>query len=570
MDDDEADPQEFYGIRDGTLFVIDSTPKMFQIDPKTETSYFLQCLQQYREILRQKLSWSRQDWMGLILFGLENWDMDPETRHILTLQKLKLPVVDDLREIMKIEQGGWKEIEKVATLDAYPLHNVIWHAAQQFCNVKITMPLRRVILFTCQDDPPLTDNNEKHRIRVKAKSYSDIGLQLFVVGLGENWDIDRFYKDLELLAREINLEDYEQTSLKDLVQQAKAPSKIAANIPWRLGQGVQLDVSICNTCVKVKYLKKTKVSKHTNVPLTTKTYWTVLRSQDNESRPDRPPSPVVYMDLNKYKKYGGRKIRFTLPEVQTLSAIREPGIDLICVKPISYHPLYHLKAPYFVSYNKKSHRKDNQLLFAALLDKCELRNVMMICAVTIRRRSSPIFYSMIPNGNCGGFFLYKMPFRENVRDVGKFLSQYIYDDKYQPPTNPEGIDLMAKIAKRLRMIYDPTRFPNPKLRLQLQTIETYGLDLEKMDPPADPTLPNVEIMKTKVERYLSQFDETFYEHEETAAPASKKYKLAELGNVEYYTVQHLKNILRSAGVSTTGRKDQLIKKVRALCNSKKQ
>lgn len=44
------------------------------------------------------------------------------------------------------------------------------------------MSLRKLILFICQDNPPTTDNNEKHRTTVSATSYSDIGLQLFVVG----------------------------------------------------------------------------------------------------------------------------------------------------------------------------------------------------------------------------------------------------------------------------------------------------------------------------------------------------------------------------------------------------
>lgn len=43
------------------------------------------------------------------------------------------------------------------------------------------MSLRKLILFICQDNPPTTDNNEKHRTTVSATSYNDIGLQLFVV-----------------------------------------------------------------------------------------------------------------------------------------------------------------------------------------------------------------------------------------------------------------------------------------------------------------------------------------------------------------------------------------------------
>lgn len=37
---------------------------------------------------------------------------------------------------------------------------------------------------------------------------------------------------------------------------------------------------------------------------------------------------------------------------------REPGIDLICIKPCSYHPLYHVETPYFVMPGK-SYREGN-------------------------------------------------------------------------------------------------------------------------------------------------------------------------------------------------------------------
>lgn len=59
-------------------------------------------IQQYKEVLKQKLVWDRQDWIGLVLFGTEIWDKDPEIKHILTLQKLGLPSRESMKEIMKI------------------------------------------------------------------------------------------------------------------------------------------------------------------------------------------------------------------------------------------------------------------------------------------------------------------------------------------------------------------------------------------------------------------------------------------------------------------------------------
>lgn len=147
------------------------------------------------------------------------------------------------------EGSKWEYYRGIASSTAYPLHDVLWYAAQAFSAIQITMPMRRVILFTCRDNPPLTDDNEKYRIRKKVESYSDIGLTLCVVGLGESWNHDLFYKALEILSDKIDTDDYERTSLQDSVKQVKLPSRNMAKLPWRLGGNVIIDVSVRNLSV---------------------------------------------------------------------------------------------------------------------------------------------------------------------------------------------------------------------------------------------------------------------------------------------------------------------------------
>lgn len=145
--------------------------------------------------------------------------------------------------VLYIDEGKkWEHYRDIASSTAYPLHDVLQHAARTFSAISTPLSMRRVILFTCQDNPPITDDNEKHRIRQQAKSFSDIHLQLIVVGLGENWNHDSFYKDLEISSRKIDVDDYKRMSLKDVVEQVKVPSKNMAKLPWRLGENVIIDV----------------------------------------------------------------------------------------------------------------------------------------------------------------------------------------------------------------------------------------------------------------------------------------------------------------------------------------
>ncbi|XP_076644246.1 ATP-dependent DNA helicase 2 subunit 1 [Halictus rubicundus] len=587
--EDSEDPAELYGIRDGIIFIIDATAPMFVKDSNEDAPYFVQCIRQYKEILMQKLVWNRQDRMGLILFGTKQGDTDSEMKNILTLQKLSVASKDMLNQVIKIDEGQkWEEYRDPAFASPYPLHDVLWHAARMFSSINVTMPIRRVILFTCQDNPPITNDDEKRRIVVKAKGYSDIGLELTVVGLGKNWNHDVFYKDLEISSKKVDREDYRRTSLNDLLQQIKLPSRTMANLPWRLGGNVIIDVSIRNLSVKRAFLKKTCISKETNIPLTSHRYLTTKSSNNEDDENEEGTSePVLETEIQKYQEFGNRRIYFTPTELQRLGNFYEPGIDLICVKPISYHPLYNFGAPHFVI-PRKSNRKDNTLLFGALVEKCHSRNLMIICAVTMRKRSSPILYSMIPKTEKGGFYLYKIPYKEYVRNLDGICSKYKYNnDENKKPTEPHEVELFEKIIKKLRIQYDSSVFSNPKLQAQLQMVETLALDLEKSEPPYDDTIPAFDHMRSLVSHLLIKYKNLFgcdiastsdgppkkkskkeKEVVEQAMLENEKSirKLVKEGKIENLTLAELKTLLKTLGLKTSGKKNELIVKIKQYCS----
>ncbi|CAL7939944.1 unnamed protein product [Xylocopa violacea] len=579
-EDIEDDLNEHYGVTDGTLFIIDATSQMFESDSDEKTPYFLQSIRQCIEILKQKSVWNRQDWIGLILFGTEKCDPDLEMKHILTLQKLQLVSMEGLKQVMKIDQGEWKYYRDIASSVAYPLHDVLWYAARTFSAKRITMPIKRVILFTCQDNPSIIDNDEKHRIRAQVASYNDLELQLFVIGLGKNWNHDLFYKDLEMLSRKVEMDDYKRTSLNDLMEQVKLPSRNMAQLIWRIGENVNVDVSLRNLCVKTQYLKKENISKETNTPLTTCSYAQVKADdiEEIENEENDEASPILESDIQKYQTFAGRDIYFKPAEVKSLSVIQEPGIDIICIKPISYHLLYHCETPYFVTPGKST-RKDNQLLFGALLNKCDSRNLMIICVVTIRKHSVSNLYTMIPNAKNGGFYLYKIPFIENVRKLNEYFSDYLYDNnERKAPIDPEGVKLLEKMIKKLNFEYSPILFSNPTLQVQLEFLETLALDLEQRKPPPDDTLPKIDEMRKLVKNLLNEYDEIF--NDETGPPKKKikqvnqpiesdalenEEKIQELvtnGKIETLTTSQLRTILKTLSLKTSGKKDELINKIK--------
>ncbi|XP_015185508.1 PREDICTED: X-ray repair cross-complementing protein 6-like [Polistes dominula] len=578
--EENNDTDEAYGVRDCTLFLIDTSPEMFHKN-EDGVPYFVSCLEDYIYILKQKLVWNRQDWMGLVLFGTEQWDMNPEIKNILTLQKLSVIDINKLKEVEKIRDSKWKDYEQMSSSTCYPLQDVLWHAALNFSSINITMSARRVILFTCHDVPPLTNEDEKHRIRAKVSTYNNLNILLYVVALGLKWDVELFYKDLEMLSRNLNKEDYQRTSYKDLLQQVKRPSRHMAKLPWRLGKDVVINVDISNLCVKSQNIKSIAMDSETNAPLVSYTY--LRRKEDTDVEKDEDDEekiimPLLHADVRKMKKLGNKEIYFTLDEVKSFENIYEMGIDLIDVEPLSCDPMYHLHAPYFVSCNKNC-SEGEKLLFAGLLNKCDQRKLKITCRVTIRQNSGSYLYNMIPMPDEGGFYLYKLPYNEEVNDFSEEMYEHAYNDQdNKVPINHEAVELFEKMIKKSTQIYDPEKYPNPALQVKLQSIETLALDLDVRDPPEDLTLPAEDLLQERIGDLTKQINEIFIDEEIEFEPAKKKYKdnknstdksiddvnvleIIKRNQLDKYKVSDLRQFLRNVKLSTAGRKSELIERL---------
>ncbi|XP_047350983.1 X-ray repair cross-complementing protein 6-like isoform X2 [Vespa velutina] len=521
-----ANPEELYGVRDGIIFLIDTSPEMFN-NNKEGKPFFVECIEKYIHILKQKLVWNRQDWMGLIFMGTETCDIKTKIENI-ALKKFSLININKLKEAEKI-RDNWKDYKNMSSSVNYPLHDALWHASQSFISFRnVTMSTRRVILYTCHDVPPLTDEKEKSRIRDKAASYNYLGISLYVVGLGETWNVEHFFKDIEMLSKNINEEDYQRTSYRDLLQQVKRPSKRIAKLPWRIGNHVIINVDICNVCVKHQDVKKMTMNSENNAPLIAYTYHrkTYSENTENEEDDDEEVDKEILLstDLRKMKEFGGEKIYFTVDEIKTFNNIFEVGIDMIGFKPFYCDPMYHLHAPYFVSCNKNC-SEGEQLLFAALLHKCKARNLIIICRVTLRKHFGSYLYNMMPVTDKGGFYLYKIPYNENVKNFTEEMYQYTYNDEDKTvPINYEGVELFEQIIEKSSKIYEPENFPNPKLSYKLQSVETLALDLDVQDPPKDETLPNEDLLRERIGYLTEQVNDVFMLEEDFGPSRSKKPK----------------------------------------------
>ncbi|XP_012270320.1 X-ray repair cross-complementing protein 6 isoform X1 [Orussus abietinus] len=578
LDSTEDDTkEELYSVRDGMIFIIDATKDMFE--PDSDSCYFSQCLKIYQNILSQKLVDNKQDWMGITLCGSEKHDQDLDIKNILTVQKLSPVTIEMMQMIMNISKDCKAYATEIGHSKNFPLRNGLWYASQQFSAVNVTMGMKSVYLMTTQSDPFKGEDAEKHGVRLQAQRFSDINIDFRVIGLGPNWDENVFFKDVELISGKIQGEDYTRLYLQDLELQVKQPSTVMANIPLRLG-GVKIPVTLSDLCRKILYSSRMRIDKATNEQLKTvgvfekgKTEEKKDREEDDEEKgEDEEDSEEILTsdDVQYVQTFGGKDIYFNGKEIKGLGNIRPPGIDLLCFKPLNFNIAYHVDPPNIVQYSTSASESE-KMLFVGLLVKCQEKNIMGVCSVTIRKNSAPLFYTMIPDMEHSGFYLYKLASMEQVNDIeAEEAEEWMTNDDDGLPIDEEGVELFEEIIQKTKFIYHQDLFHDPVIQTKLEGIEALALNKEKLRDITDTTIPLVKNMQERLGDLPEQFDKLFGNMEEQSSASSnsgvsRKRKVENCffnkTKFDSYTVVQLREYLKNKGLATWGKKADLINRI---------
>lgn len=132
----------------------------------------------------------------------------------------------------------------MSSLTEYPLRDALWHAAQAFSAVKTVVITKRIILFTCEDNPLVDDPAERHRIRTRVSTFKNLDIDFRVIGLKNGFDHNRFYKELEIISSGMSPQTYKPLKLEDLEAEIQFPSRTISNISWMFSNDVVVPVSI--------------------------------------------------------------------------------------------------------------------------------------------------------------------------------------------------------------------------------------------------------------------------------------------------------------------------------------
>ncbi|XP_001606141.1 X-ray repair cross-complementing protein 5-like [Nasonia vitripennis] len=558
------------------VFLIDGTPQMYEND-----SPFLRSLETYRNIVRTKCSRNRRDKLGVMVFGTKDKNCDVE--HLTVLQEFDVVTVDTLKTVQTILKDEANKYKEMASVAKYSLYNVLTHAYQTLLTSGSSLKTSNtIVLCTCNDNPCAEDSSERRRIQHLIATFKDTKTRLQVIGLSKSWN-DEYYKDLQIIAGTFSDDfDYRRLKLNDFEQIVLNPAKSICKLPWKITPDIAVEVSVYNLVSTPTYPTKVKLEKGENEILDAVPLLQEKRSESDflnsgptdfvENANDGDDKQIITSHNIMYcKTYSDVTVYFKPEEVKQIKNLGlEPGIQILAFRKVVVDPLYHVESPYFISYTSLS-SYESKTFFRAFVSKCYDRKVMAICKVVTKIAVK--ICAMIPSRTDGGFYMYKLPFIDTVRELDKQLPHFVFNPDNPCKMNKKAINLFEELMELTKVKFDIKNFTNPKLEKCIAHIEALALDEKLGSLPPDSTLPPPLKDETKmyVEELTRLLDLSSEEEAQkrpgsqaTAARKRPRFDVEEMASkraLASLTVADLREYLVSANQPTVGIKSVLIQRI---------
>lgn len=576
-----------FGGRAASVFLIDASKSMFDPDSSDgdDDPPFKKAIKCVHATLMRKIVTSDQDLMSVVLFNTREMKNSTDFANIYILQDLERPGAEKVLQLEELLQMPSKDFDKkYGHSFGTNIHDALRVCQGIFTKSTSKLSGQNILLFTNCDDPHPGDNQKQRQARQKAGDLREAGIVLEILHMGEHFDVKKFYKDL--IIREDEDEDSQEgitladptnriEELMDRVKRVEHKQRTLSRTTFTLAPGVEMSVSIYTGVRKTYKPSKVKLWKITNEEVRY-----MKKEYLEESGELLLPSDYV-----KYQEYGGKKIKFTLDEVRNMSQVYPPGIELIGFKPLSFiKPYFHVKSANFVYVDEKM-IEGSKKMFAALLERCLVREVAPIVRFIPRRNAAVSWAALIPQAeeldasNCQivppGFTACHLPFADDFRNI---------EMENLTRATPDQVDAAKAVIQKLHFKYNPESFDNPSLQTHWRNIEALALNRSALEPVSDHTVPSNDRILKKSGKLLDELRDLVYPPSydpanppkkrptASSAPAPKKPKidpktmsiedLAKEGKVDKLNMDQLKSWLQERGVKVTGKKKaQLVQDV---------
>ncbi|KAK0715795.1 ATP-dependent DNA helicase II subunit 1 [Lasiosphaeris hirsuta] len=621
-EEEELDETDYKTQKDAVLFAIEVSDSMLlpppagdqkKADKDTAVSAALKCAYQ---IMQQRIISQPKDMMGILLFGTEKskFRNDSNSRsgtgypHCYLLTDLDVPAAGDVKQLKAMVEEG-EDLDKLLIPSSEPalMSNLLFCANQVFTTSAANFGSRRLFIITDNDNPHAGDKNVRSSAAVRAKDLYDLGvvIELFPISReGKKFDMTKFYDDIIYRdpAAEAGVSDGIEasksgdgltllSSLISNISSKQTPKRsYFSNLPFELAPGLTITI-------------KGYIPLHRQQPARTCYVWLdgeqPQLAQSETTKVDSSTRTVQKSEAKKAYKFGGEYIYFKPEETDKLKKLGPKGLRLIGFKPRSMLPMWaSVKKSIFIFPSEEGYVGSTRV-FSALWQKLLKDDKMGLGWFIARDNANPIMVAILPSRGSGGdasaasflpagLWLYPLPFADDVRNV----------DLPSAPRCPDELtDGMRHIVQNLQLpkaMYNPLKYPNPSLQWHYKILQVMALEEDVPEKLDDPTIPKYRQMDKRIGEYLgewkeqaakkakelmqsravkreSDFDDGDRPTKRAKSVAAKKatgsmnnaqLKLAlEQDTLKKMTVAELRDVLAGKGISTTGKKAELLEKL---------
>ena len=309
---------------------------------------------------------------------------------------------------------------------------------------------------------------------------------------------------------------------------------------------------------------------------------------------------VEKAEIKKAYKFGGEYVYFSPEEQKAIKDFGSPVIKILGFKPKKSLPFWGSVHKSTFLFPSEEDYVGSTRVFTALWQKLLKDNKVAIAWCIIRSNAQPMLAAIIPSEEKtddsitspyfpAGLWIYPLPFADDVRDINKPTST--------AQSSPHLRDEMRRIIQNLQLpkaIYNPLKYPNPALQWHYKILQALALEDEVPEKAEDASEPKYKAIHKRIGGYfedwskvleedLSKINETKAikrepEYDVAERPAKKSRAASEAtnasnmttaqlrtaidgGGIAKLTVVQLKDLLGGKGLSTTGKKAELLDRI---------
>jgi ATP-dependent DNA helicase 2 subunit 1 len=269
--------------RDGTLMLIECAPQMFESlahqlqqsssindddddDDAQLTTGFQLVIRACQRFYQSKIISNDKDLSGIILYGTENSLNAFDFKHIYILHELSQPSAERIIQLETLSERQtyrtkYNELFGSTQAKGYSLNEALWTCSNLFSNSPQRLSIKRIFIFTCNDQPHAANLTLERQAKQRAKDLNDVGIQLEVFPILTQtlpkFDYKKFFQDVLMLSDDDLEQRNNQEStgrlneLLKLVYSKEHKKRAYCTVPFSLGTStngapLQLSVSVYN------------------------------------------------------------------------------------------------------------------------------------------------------------------------------------------------------------------------------------------------------------------------------------------------------------------------------------